>query len=60
MVIDSTNYYTQYVEESKLKGNPFHDWIKEKYPEETDEMRSQTTGLMEKRLDEYLQEKNKR
>lgn len=54
MMLDSTNYYHSYVEESKLKANPFHDWIKEKYPEETDEIRSQTPGLMEERLEEYL------
>ena len=54
IVPDSTDYYSKYKEESKLKGNPFHTWIKEKYPDETNEMRSQTPGLMEKRLDEYL------
>ncbi len=60
MVIDSTNFYHQYVEESKVKATPFHDWVKEKYPDETSEMRSQTPGLMEKRLNEYLKQKNKR
>jgi hypothetical protein len=54
MVLDSTNYYHQYVEDSKLKGGQFNDWVKEKYPNETDEMRSQTPGLLEKRLNEYL------
>ena len=57
MEIDSTNYYHQYVAESKVKANPFHDWVKEKYPDETSEMRSQTPGLMEKRLVEYLKQK---
>jgi uncharacterized protein YdhG (YjbR/CyaY superfamily) len=59
MMLDSTNYYHSYVEESKVKANPFHDWVKEKYPEETDEIRSQTPGLMEKRLEEYLKQKKK-
>jgi hypothetical protein len=59
MVLDSTNYYHQYVEDSKLKGGQFNDWVKEKYPDETDEIRSQTPGLLQKRLNEYLKQKKK-
>jgi uncharacterized protein YdhG (YjbR/CyaY superfamily) len=59
MVLDSTNYYHQYVEDSKLKSGQFHDWVKEKYPDETDEIRSQTPGLLQKRLNEYLKQKKK-
>lgn len=32
----------------KLKSGQFHDWVKEIYPDETDEIRSQPSGLLKK------------
>ena len=53
MIIDTTENYQAYVKQAKEKGEQFESWLKQKYPDETDEILYNTTGLMTQRLKEY-------
>jgi hypothetical protein len=53
MTIDTTENYQTYLKQTKVKGEQFESWLKQKYPDETNEILYNTTGLLTQRLKEY-------
>lgn len=53
MIIDTTENYPAYLIEAKEKGHQFEEWMKGKYPAETNEILYKTKGLLIQRLKEY-------
>jgi hypothetical protein len=53
MTIDTTEYYQTYLTQTKKKGKQFERWLKKKYPDETNEILYNTSGLLIQRLKEY-------
>ncbi len=53
MIIDTTDNYQDYLIQAKEKGHQFDRWMKEKYPDETNDILFKTKGLLIQRLKEY-------
>ena len=53
VTIDTTKNYRTYLTQTKEKGEQFENWLKQKYPDETQEQLYNTAGLLTKRLKEY-------
>lgn len=53
VTIDTSGSYHAYLSQTKLKGEQFENWLKQKYPDETQEQLYNTAGLLKKRLKEY-------
>lgn len=53
MTIDTTENYQTYLTQTKKKGEQFESWLKQNYPDETNNILYSTTGLLTQRLKEY-------
>ena len=53
MTVDTTENYQSYLMQTKEKSEQFENWLKLKYPNETQEQLFKITGLMTQRLKEY-------
>ena len=53
MTIDTTANHQAYLTQAREKSEQFESWLKQKYPNETNEILYNTTGLLTQRLKEY-------
>ena len=58
VTIDTTESHQAYLTQTKQKGEQFENWLKQKYPDETQEQLYNTAGLLIQRLKEYSKKVN--
>jgi len=53
-IFDTTASFQKYLNQSDTKGKEFFNWLKPKYPNETSDSLYTISGLLQKRLKEYV------